>query len=63
LIIKTLLHQKASGRTEGTLKELNEIAEDKDTYKTLGKFVHLAYQTTGAGYYTKNYLKTQETKK
>ena len=41
----------------------NEVAEDKDTYKTLEKFVHLAYQTTGAGYYTKNYLKTLETKK
>jgi len=37
----------------------SEIVEDKDTYKTLEKFVHLAYQTSGAGYYTKNYLKTQ----
>jgi len=35
----------------------NKIAEDKDTYQTLEKFVYLAYQTTGAGYYTKNYLK------
>ncbi|RLG98943.1 hypothetical protein DRO19_03605 [Candidatus Bathyarchaeota archaeon] len=35
----------------------NKIAKDEDTYRTLEKFVHLAYQTTGAGYYTKNYLK------
>ena len=41
----------------------NRIAENKDTYQTLGKFVQLAYQTTGAGYYTKNYLKALETKK
>jgi hypothetical protein len=41
----------------------NEIAEDKDTYKTLEKFVYLAYQTTGAGYYTKNYLNTLGTEK
>ena len=41
----------------------NEIAEHKDTYQTLEKFVHLAYQATGAGYYTKNYLRALETKK
>lgn len=41
----------------------DEIAENKDTYQTLAKFTHLAYQTTGAGYYTKNYLKALETKK
>jgi hypothetical protein len=41
----------------------NEIAENQDTYQTLEKFVHLAYQTTGAGYYTKNYLRALETKK
>jgi len=42
------------------LSELrNEIAEDKDTYKTLEKFVHLAYQTTGAGYYTRHLLETR----
>jgi len=38
----------------------NEIAEDRDTYQTLEKFVHLAYQTTGAGYYAKNYLRALE---
>lgn len=38
----------------------NEIAENKDTYQTLEKFIHLAYQTTGAGYYTKNLLKALE---
>ena len=40
----------------------NEIAEDRDTYQTLEKFVHLAYQTTGAGYYAKTYLKALEPK-
>ena len=40
----------------------NEIAEDRDTYQTLEKFVHLAYQTTGAGFYTKTYLKALEPK-
>jgi len=36
----------------------DEIAEDKDTYTTLEKFVYLSYQTTGAGYYTKNLLES-----
>jgi hypothetical protein len=39
----------------------NELAEDQDTYKTLEKFMSLAYQTTGPGYYSMQffeYLKT-----
>lgn len=52
------------GKLVEYLTELrNEIAKDRDTYQTLEKFVHLAYQTTGAGYYTKNFLKAPETKK
>jgi len=34
----------------------NKIAEEEDTYTTLEKFAHLAYQTTGAGYYIRSLL-------
>ena len=40
----------------------DEIENDKNTYETLGKFVHLAYQTSGAGYYTRNFLEASENK-
>lgn len=40
----------------------NEIESDKNTYETLGNFVNLAYQTSGAGYYTKSLLEASETK-
>lgn len=30
----------------------NELAEDKDTYKTLQKIILLGYSATGPGYYT-----------
>jgi hypothetical protein len=40
----------------------DEIENDKNTYETLGKFVHLAYQTSGAGYYTRNFLEASEAK-
>lgn len=48
---------------EYLLELRDEIAEDRDTYQTLEKFVHLAYQTTGAGYYTKIYSEAKEAKK
>jgi len=43
---------------EYALELRDEIAAEKDTYVTLEKFVHLAYQTTGAGYYTRRLLET-----
>lgn len=46
------------------LSELrNEIAEDKDTYKTLEKFMSLAFKTTGPGYYTTEFFEFIRTTK
>ena len=39
-----------------------EIAEDQDTYKTLEKFMSLAYQTTGPGYYSMQFFEYLKTK-
>lgn len=41
----------------------NEIAEDKDTYKTLEKFMSLAFKTTGPGYYTTEFIEFIRTTK
>jgi len=44
------------------VKELaDEIAQDKETYKTLEKFMELAYGTSGPGYYTLQFMRQLRT--
>lgn len=40
----------------------NKISEGKDIYKTLEKFVNLAFQTTGPGYYTAQFFEYLKSK-